>query len=68
MFDPRGGKNAFINLDFYATAGFNDREEDALYLVIDGTLKEFAKMLLKDHTVEIKSFYTNRPISPGWQK
>ena len=69
LFDPRGGKNAFINLDFYATAGFNDREEDVLYLVIDGTLKEFAQNATKrSYTWKSKVFYTNRPISPGVAK
>lgn len=69
MFDPRGGKNAFINLDFYATAGFNDREEDVLYLVIDGTLKEFAQNATKrSYSWKSKVFYTNRPISPGVAK
>ena len=69
LFDPRGGKNAFINLDFYATAGFNDREEDVLYLVIDGTLKEFAQNTTKrSYTWKSKVFYTNRPISPGVAK
>jgi len=24
IFDPRGGKNSFVKLDFHATAGFND--------------------------------------------
>ena len=69
LFDPRGGKNAFINLDFYATAGFNDREEDVLYLVIDGTLKEFAQNATKrSYSWKSKVFYTNRPISPGVAK
>ena len=58
-----------FNLDFYATAGFNDREEDVLYLVIDGTLKEFAQNATKrSYTWKSKVFYTNRPISLGWQK
>ena len=43
IFDPRGGKNAFVNLDFYATAGYNDRLNDILFLVIDGNLKAFAQ-------------------------
>jgi hypothetical protein len=47
IFDPRGGKNAFVNLDFYAHAGYNDRENDELYLVIDGTLKKFARSASK---------------------
>jgi len=69
IFDPRGGKNAFVNLDFYAHAGYNDREEDELYLVIDGTLKKFARSASKrTYSWKSKEFYTNRPISPGVAK
>jgi hypothetical protein len=69
LFDPRGQKNAFVDLDFYATAGFNDREEDVLYLVIDGTLKKFVQGSAKrTYTWKSKEFYTNRPISPGVAK
>jgi len=69
IFDPRGGKNAFVNLDFYAHAGFNDRENDELYLVIDGTLKKFARSASKrTYLWKSKEFYTNRPISPGVAK
>jgi len=69
IFDPRGGKNAFVNLDFYAHAGFNDRENDELYLVIGGTLKKFARSSSKrTYLWKSKEFYTNRPISPGVAK
>tara|TARA_X000000950_G_scaffold206442_1_gene248364 strand:+ start:1178 stop:2869 length:1692 start_codon:yes stop_codon:yes gene_type:complete len=69
LFDPRGGKNAFVNLDFYATAGFNDREEDRLYLVIDGVLKDFASNATRrTYSWKSKVFYSNRPISPGVAK
>ena len=69
LFDPRGGKNAFVNLDFYATAGFNDREEDRLYLVIDGVLKDFAaNSTRRSYSWKSKVFYTNRPICPGVAK
>ena len=69
LFDPRGGKNAFVDLDFYATAGYNDRENDELYLVIDGLLKKFTRGTSKrSYTWKSKQFYTNRPISPGVAK
>ena len=69
LFDPRGGKNAFVDLDFYATAGYNDRENDELYLVIDGLLKKFTRGASKrSYTWKSKQFYTNRPISPGVAK
>lgn len=69
LFDPRGQKNAFVDLDFYATAGFNDREEDVLYLVIGGTLKKFVQgSSARTYTWKSKEFYTNRPISPGVAK
>lgn len=69
IFDPRGQKNAFVNLDFYATAGFNDRENDELYLVIGGVLKKFARSSsARTYTWKSKEFYSNLPISPGVAK
>lgn len=69
IFDPRGGKNALVNLNFYATAGFNDRENDELYLVIDGTLKKFARGTTKrSYLWKSKEFFSNRPLSPGVAK
>ena len=69
LFDPRGGKNAFVNLDFYATAGYNDRENDELYLVIGGTLKKFARGTTKrSYLWKSKEFFSNRPLSPGVAK
>lgn len=69
LFDPRGQKNAFVDLDFYAHAGFNDREEDELYLVIDGVLKKFARSTSnRTYTWKSKEHYTNKPISPGVAK
>lgn len=69
IFDPRGQKNAFVNLDFYATAGFNDRENDELYLVIGGVLKKFARSSsTRTYTWKSKEFYSNLPISPGVAK
>lgn len=69
IFDPRGGKNAFVNLDFFATAGYNDRENDLLYLVIGGILKTFASSSsVRSYEWKSKQYYTNRPISPGVAK
>ena len=69
LFDPRGQKNAFIDLDFYAHAGYNDRENDELYLVIGGTLKKFARSTSKRaYSWKSKEHYTNRPICPGVAK
>lgn len=69
IFDPRGGKNAFVKLDFYATAGYNDRENDELYLVIDGVLKKFARGTAKrSYLWKSKEFFSNRPLSPGVAK
>jgi hypothetical protein len=69
LFDPRGGKNAFVNLNFFATAGYNDRENDELYLVIDGILKKFARGTTdRSYTWKSKEFFTARPISPGVAK
>ncbi len=69
LFDPRAEKNAFIDLDFYAHAGFNDRENDELYLVIGGTLKKFARATSKrSYTWKSKEFYSNRPLCPAVAK
>ena len=69
IFDPRGGKNSFVDLDFYAHAGFNDKEADKLYLLISGTLFEFnASTNLKTYKWKSKKFYFDRPISPAVAK
>lgn len=69
IFDPRGGANAFVNLDFYAHAGYNDRENDVLYLVIDGTLKIFSNnSTRRSYEWKSKQFFSNRPLSPGVAK
>ena len=39
VFDPRTG--TFFELDFYATAGYNTIENDQLYFVIGGELKQW---------------------------
>ena len=69
IFDPRGGKNAFVNLDFYATAGYNDRLNDILYLVIDGNLKAFAQgTTARSYLWKSKDFYSNVDICPSVAK
>ncbi len=69
IFDPRGGANAFVNLDFYAHAGYNDRENDELYLAINGTLKIFSNnSTRRSYEWKSKQFFSNRPLSPGVAK
>jgi hypothetical protein len=68
IFDPRGGKDSFVDLGFYATAGFNDLEEDELYLVISGAVKKFAAGTSLSYTWKSKKFYAQRPVNPGVAK
>ena len=69
IFDPRGGKNSFVKLDFHATAGFNDLENDQLYLVVGGSLVKFAEGSSASNFVwRGKKFYTPRPINPAVAK
>ncbi len=70
IFDPRGGKNSYVKLDFHATAGFNDLEEDELYLVVGGSVVKFASHAssLLSYTWRSKSFFVPRPINPGVAK
>lgn len=68
IFDPRGGKNSYIKLDFYATAGFNDLENDELYLVVGGSVYKFAQGSDLSFTWRTKKFYVDRPINPGVAK
>ena len=69
IFDPRGGKNSFVKLDFHATAGFNDLENDQLYLVVGGSLVRFAEGSGASNFVwRGKKFYTPRPINPAVAK
>jgi hypothetical protein len=69
IFDPRGGKNSFVKLDFYATAGFNDLESDSLYLVVGGSLVVFAEgSSTENFTWRGKKFYNPRPINPAVAK
>ena len=69
IFDPRGGKNSFVKLDFHATAGFNDLETDQLYLVVGGSLVRFAEGSSASNFVwRGKKFYSPRPINPAVAK
>ena len=69
IFDPRGGKNGYVDLDFYATAGYNDLEDDSLYLVVGGALVKFAEgSSLQNFTWRGKKFYNPRPINPAVAK
>ena len=66
MFDPRGGKNAFSELNWHATAGYNDLEEDELYLVESGSVVKFqGDAGRRSFTWKSKVFHTARPINPG---
>jgi len=68
IFDPRGGKNSFVSLDFHATAGFNDLANDELYLVVGGSVVKFAAGTALRATWRTKKFYTPRPICPAVAK
>lgn len=68
IFDPRGGKDSFVDLSFHATAGFNELEEDELYLVVSGAVKKFAAGTNSSYTWKSKKFYAQRPINPGVAK
>ena len=68
IFDPRGGKDSLVDLGFYASAGFNDLEEDELYLVVSGAVKKFAAGTNLSYTWKSKKFYAQRPVNPGVAK
>lgn len=68
IFDPRGGANSFVDLNFHATAGFNDLEEDELYLVVGGSLVKFAAGTALSYTWKTKKFFVPRPINPAVAK
>ena len=68
IFDPRGGANSFVDLNFHATAGFNDLEEDELYLVVGGNLVKFASGSALGYTWKTKKFFVPRPINPAVAK
>lgn len=69
IFDPRGGKNSYVKLDFHATAGFNDLESDTLYLVVSGAVVKFAEgTTSQSFTWRSKKFYNPRPANPAVAK
>jgi len=69
ILDPRGGKNAYVKLDFHATAGFNDLEEDTLYLVVGGSLVKFASSSTSlMYAWRSKKFYSEKPVNMGAAK
>ena len=68
IFDPRGAKNSYTKLDFHATAGFNDLENDELYLVVGGSVYKFAQGSDLSYTWRTKKFYVQRPINLGVAK
>lgn len=69
IFDPRGGKNSWVDLDFHATAGFNDLENDLLYLVIGGSVVKFATAATNQNFVwRSKKVYSPRPMNPAIAK
>jgi hypothetical protein len=68
IIDPRGGRTSYIKLDFYATAGFNDLENDELYLVVGGAVYKFAQGSDLSYTWKTKKFHVARPMNPGVAK
>ncbi|MBV30318.1 MAG: hypothetical protein CL504_06770 [Actinobacteria bacterium] len=69
IFDPRGGKNAYVKLDFHATAGFNDLETDELYLVVGGSVVKFATSGTSSTYVwKSKKFHSEKPVNMGVAK
>ena len=68
IFDLRVGKNTFVTLGFHATAGFNDLENDELYLVVGGSVVKFATGSSLNFSWRTKKFYSPRPINPAVAK
>ena len=68
IFDPRGNKNSLTDLSFHATAGYNELEEDELYIVVSGGTKKFASGSALSYTWKSKKFYNSRPINPAVAK
>lgn len=69
IFDPRGGKNSYVKLDFHATAGYNDLQNDELYLVVSGSVVKFAAATSNlSFTWKSRKFYSPRPLNPGVAK
>lgn len=72
IFDPRGGANSLISLDFYASAGYSDIETDQLYLLVNDNgyqIKRFSKGTTnKQFKWKSKKFHVRRPICPAVAK
>ena len=69
IFDPRGGKDSYVDLNFYATAGYNDLENDELYMVVSGSVVKFALGAGKlGYTWRTKKFHIPRSINPAVAK
>jgi hypothetical protein len=67
IFDSRGGQNSLTHIATTGIAGFNDLEDDTLYIVdANGSLKEFATgSAYASYDWESKHFFTQRPINLG---
>jgi hypothetical protein len=65
IFDPRGGKDSFVDLGFHATAGFNELEEDELYLVVGGACEKIRFWIKPFIHMEIKKVFHPKTGEPG---
>lgn len=69
ILDPRGQTPELITLNYYASAGYNDPLDDALYLVItEGTttrVHKFDAGTPLPYTWQSKELRVERPINPG---
>ena len=69
VLDPRGERPEIVTLNFYASAGFNDPVDDALYLVVtsgDGTkVRRFDGGTALAWTWQSKELRLESPINPG---
>lgn len=63
VFDPRAGKNGYTKLDFYATAGYNDLENDELYLVVGGSVVKYRQGTNLSYTWKSKKFFQEKPVN-----
>lgn len=68
IFDPRGRENAFTRITLTGIAGFNDLEDDTLYVVnSSGSLEKFAASTTTWYGCKwySKHFFTAKPINLG---
>lgn len=65
IFDPNVD-NGIVFLDFYATAGHNDLENDALYLVVDGDIVEWNAGSNLTQTWKSRIEEVKQPRNYGW--